>query len=212
MIKRFLQQRIDACFFKNKAIIIYGAQQVGKTTLIKEIQKKYLNDSLFLNCDEPDIRDSLTEVTSTELKNLIGRKTVVFIDEAQRVKNIGLTIKLLVDNFPDVQIVATGSSSLDLSNEIIEPLTGRKYEFHLFPFSLVELQQKYSFYYIAERMLEIIESDDLEECRGDYQEEVRKLLYWMKADKFPRRNINQRLKQYAMNDEEWRSYMEEFLT
>jgi len=76
----------------------------------------------------------------------------------------------------------------------------------------MKLQQKYSFYYIAERMLEIIESADLEECRGDYQDEVRKLLYWMKADKFPRRNINQRLKQYAINDEEWRSYMEEFLT
>lgn len=80
------------------------------------------------------------------------------------------------------------------------------------PLIYMKLQQKYSFYYITERMLEIIESDDLEECRGDYQEEVRKLLYWMKADKFPRRNINQRLKQYAMNDEEWRNYMEEFLT
>lgn len=153
MLTRILQQKIEECFFKKKAIIIYGARQVGKTTLIKEIQKKLFKDSIFLNCDEPDIRTSLTNVTSTELKNLIGNKRVIFIDEAQRVLNIGLTLKLLVDNFPDMQVVATGSSTLDLSNEIVEPLTGRKYEFHLFPFSMVELQQKYSLIEIR-RMLE----------------------------------------------------------
>jgi len=73
----------------------------------------------------PDLRASLTEVTSTALKELSGRKKIVFIDEAQRVKNIGITLKLFVDNFPDRQVVATGSSSLDLSNEIVEPITGR---------------------------------------------------------------------------------------
>lgn len=144
MLKRILQNRIEDLFFKGKAIIIYGARQVGKTTLIREIQKKFKNESLFINCDEPDLRAGLTDVTSTELKNVIGNKKVVFIDEAQRVKNIGITLKLLVDNFPALQIVATGSSSLDLSDEVVEPLTGRKYEFHLFPFSFSELQQKYA--------------------------------------------------------------------
>lgn len=145
MIKRALQPRIESCLFKGKAIIIYGARQVGKTTLIKEIQKKFSDsDVLYINCDEPDLRAFLTDVTSTELKAFIGRNSIVFIDEAQRVKNIGITLKLLVDNFPELQVVATGSSSLDLSNEIIEPLTGRKYEFQLFPFSLSELAQKYS--------------------------------------------------------------------
>lgn len=144
MIKRILQEKIESCFFKKKAVIIHGARQVGKTTLIQEIQKKFNGDSLYLNCDEPDLRASLTEVTSTELKNMIGSKKIVFMDEAQRVKNIGITIKLMVDNFPDLQVVATGSSSLDLADKIVEPLTGRKYEFHLFPFSLVELRQKYS--------------------------------------------------------------------
>jgi len=145
MIKRNIQNRIEASLFKGKAIIIYGARQVGKTTLIREIQKKYSEtDSLYINCDEPDLRASLTEVTSTALKELIGRRKIVFIDEAQRVKNIGITLKLFVDNFPDRQVVATGSSSLDLSNEIVEPLTGRKYEFQLFPFALAELSQKYS--------------------------------------------------------------------
>jgi predicted AAA+ superfamily ATPase len=145
MIKRIIQDRIEATIFKGKAIIIYGARQVGKTTLIKAIQQNRPEaDSLYLNCDEPDVRNLLTEATSTALKDLIGRKKVIFIDEAQRVKNIGLTLKLFVDNFPDRQVVATGSSSLDLSNEIVEPLTGRKYEFQLFPFSLAELTQKYS--------------------------------------------------------------------
>ena len=145
MIKRILQNRIETCFFKGKAVIIYGARQVGKTTLIKEIQKEYTDsDSLYMNCDEPDFRENLTEVTSTELKALIGRRRLVFIDEAQRIKNIGLTLKLFVDNFPEKQVVATGSSALDLSDEIVEPLTGRKYEFQLFPLSLAELNQKYS--------------------------------------------------------------------
>lgn len=145
MIKRTLQPRIESCLFRGKAIIIYGARQVGKTTLIKEIQKQFsAREALYVNCDEPDLRQLLTEVTSMELKSLFGRKKVVFIDEAQRVKNIGITLKLCVDNFPDLQVIATGSSSLDLSNEIVEPLTGRKYEFQLFPLSLVELTQKYS--------------------------------------------------------------------
>jgi len=144
MIKRALQQRIEDCFFNGKVIILYGARQVGKTTLIKEIEKKFPDDALYINCDEPDFREALSGVSSTELKSIIGRKRLIFIDEAQRVKNIGLTLKLFVDNFPDVQIVATGSSSLDLSDEIVEPLTGRKYEFHLYPLSLLELRDKYS--------------------------------------------------------------------
>jgi len=78
------------------------------------------------------------------------------------------------------------------------------------PWAFMELQQRYSFYNIAERMLEIVESDDLEECRDDYREEVAELLYWLKVDKFPRRNVNRRLKQYALNDEEWMNYMEDY--
>ncbi len=144
MLLRSIQESIESRMFKGRAVIIYGPRRVGKTTLIREIQKKYKDDSLYLNCDEPDIRAALTDTTSTQLGNLAGSKKVVFIDEAQRVKNIGLTLKLFVDTFPEIQVAATGSSSLDLSNEIKEPLTGRKYEFHLFPFSLSELTQKYS--------------------------------------------------------------------
>jgi len=125
--------------FKGKVVVIYGARQVGKTTLVREILGRYPDRGLYLNCDEPDIRDALTNRTSTELCALMGRRSLVVIDEAQRVRDIGLALKLLADNFPDLQVIATGSSSFELSNTISEPLTGRKTEFHLYPLSAAEL-------------------------------------------------------------------------
>jgi len=139
IIKRTIQSRLEDKFFKGKVIILYGPRQVGKTTLVKEIQKKNLSDSIYFNCDEPDIREKLENKTSTFLKELIGDKRIVIIDEAQRVKDIGITLKLIIDNFKDVQVIATGSSSFDLANKTTEPLTGRKYEFYLYPFSIEEL-------------------------------------------------------------------------
>jgi len=138
MYTRLIQTDIEQNLFKRKAVVLYGARQVGKTTLVRQILAKYRNDALYLNADEPDIRASLTDQTSTALKQLIGNHRLVVIDEAQRIKNIGLTIKLIVDNYPEIQIIATGSSSLDLSNKITEPLTGRKIEFHLNPLSIEE--------------------------------------------------------------------------
>lgn len=144
MIKRTIQDEIEKSLFKGKAIIIYGARQVGKTTLILAIQKSASVPSIYLNCDEPDIRRALSDKTSTELKMLVGGNKLVLIDEAQRVGTIGLTIKLLTDTAPDIQVIATGSSSFELSSRIEEPLTGRKREFRLYPFSLTELGQIYS--------------------------------------------------------------------
>ncbi|PCI25164.1 ATPase [Candidatus Peregrinibacteria bacterium] len=143
-IKRHLESKIIENLWKEKVIIVYGARQVGKTTLVKKILAKYEDISLYLNCDEPDVREALANKTSTELKGLIGKKTLVVIDEAQRVMNIGLSLKLLIDNFPEIQIIATGSSSFDLSNKIKEPLTGRKYEFYLYPLSVSELSDQCS--------------------------------------------------------------------
>jgi uncharacterized protein len=144
IIKRTIQGAIKKNLFKGKVVIIYGARQVGKTTLVKEILKDYSKNSEYYNCDEIDIRQALTDKTSTELKTFFAGKKLVILDEAQRVKNIGLTLKIIVDNFPEIQIIATGSSSFDLSNEISEPLTGRKFEFYLYPFSLQELKSVYS--------------------------------------------------------------------
>lgn len=139
MIKRAIYDQIISHLFKGKAIIITGPRQVGKTTLLQAITKQADGKVLYLNCDEPDIRPLLTNASSTSLKALIGNNTLVLIDEAQRVRNIGLTLKLLVDNFKDIQVIATGSSALELANEINEPLTGRKREYHLYPFSTTEM-------------------------------------------------------------------------
>lgn len=144
LIKREIQNDIEKRLFRKKVVIIYGARRVGKTTLIREIQKKFQDISLYLNCDEPDIREALTDKTSTELKSFIGPKQLVIIDEAQRVRNIGLTLKLIVDNYPEIQIISTGSSLFELSNQTVEPLTGRKYEYFLYPFSISELKSIYS--------------------------------------------------------------------
>jgi len=138
-IIRQIQALVLKDIHKGKAIVITGPRRVGKTTLIKSIREKVKGDTLFLNCDEPDIRAQLENVTSTQLKYLMGDNRLLLIDEAQRVKNIGITLKLIVDNFPEVQVVASGSSVLELANEINEPLTGRKRDYMLFPLSISEM-------------------------------------------------------------------------
>lgn len=139
MIQRQLVKIVESRLFRKKAIIIVGSRQVGKTTLLKMLADKSDRRVLNWNCDEPDVRQKLTEPTSTQLGAETANADIVFIDEAQRVQNIGITLKLLTDNFPDKQIVVTGSSALELSNSINEPLTGRKYEYVMFPISAEEL-------------------------------------------------------------------------
>ncbi|MFN9710182.1 MAG: ATP-binding protein [Bacteroidota bacterium] len=141
MIPRFVHKSIEKELFKGKLIIVAGSRQVGKTTLLENLKKAYDQEVLWLNCDEPDIRLLLQDASSTQLKELTGEHKLVFIDEAQRVRNIGLTLKLWVDNLKEVQIIATGSSALELANEINEPLTGRKREYQLFPIATMEMVQ-----------------------------------------------------------------------
>lgn len=139
MIHRDLQPIIESRLHKGKAIIVIGARQVGKSTLLKHITSKCNEPVLMLNCDEPDIKEMLTNTNSTELRMLIGGNKIVLIDEAQRVPNIGLTLKLITDNMPDVQLLVTGSSAFEIQNNNNEPLTGRKFEYHLYPISTSEL-------------------------------------------------------------------------
>jgi predicted AAA+ superfamily ATPase len=138
-INRELEQVINTRLYKKKAIVVVGPRQVGKTTLLNQIAQTSGRKVLFLNCDEPDVRNKLVIPSSSELGALIGNSELILIDEAQRVRDIGITLKLLIDNFPEKQIIVTGSSALELSNSISESLTGRKFEYKMFPFSLKEL-------------------------------------------------------------------------
>lgn len=139
MISRELEKQLVQYVFRGKIIMLSGARQVGKTTLIEMLLQKRKEKVLYLNADETDVRELLTDTTSTSLKSIVGNHKIIFIDEAQRVKNIGITLKLFADQIKDVQVIVTGSSSFDLASEINEPLTGRKYEFMLFPLSFSEM-------------------------------------------------------------------------
>lgn len=137
MIARELEEKIKEKFFNGKVILLFGPRQVGKTTLAQHLLKneRYLH----LNGDEADVRQLLNETTSAKLRSLCQSHKIVLIDEAQRIMNIGLTLKIFVDQLKDIQVIATGSSALELASTIKEPLTGRKYEFNLLPLSFKEM-------------------------------------------------------------------------
>jgi uncharacterized protein len=139
MIVRTLQATLQKRLFKGKAILLFGPRQCGKSTLVETMLGNL--DHYYMNGDEADVRETLFNTTSTKLKAIIGNKKVVFIDEAQRIPNIGLTLKLFTDQLKDVQVIATGSSGFELSSQVNEPLTGRKYEYMLFPLSFDEMVQ-----------------------------------------------------------------------
>ncbi len=140
MIKRKIEEEIISSLFKGKIVTIYGARRTGKTTLSKKILSLFPDKKTkYLSCDEPDVISSLTNKTSTEIKNFFSDFELIVLDEAQRIENIGLTLKLINDNYKEIQIIATGSSSFELANKIREPLTGRHVDFYIGPIMLEEL-------------------------------------------------------------------------
>lgn len=139
MIRRQLQDVVEKHMFSGKAIIVIGARQVGKSTLFKMVLENRMEPVLQLNCDEPEVKEMLTQMNTQELKMLIGKNRIVVIDEAQRVEEIGMILKRITDNFPEVQLMVTGSSSFELQDKLNEPLTGRKFEYNLYPLSTGEL-------------------------------------------------------------------------
>ncbi len=140
MFERTIQSRIIEKMYRGKAIILVGARQVGKTTLIKEILKG--QKFLFLDADDPSTRNLLQQPTTEQIRTIIGENKCIFLDEAQRIPGIGLTLKIITDQFKNVQVFASGSSSFELGNVLNEPLTGRKWEYGLFPISWEEYEHK----------------------------------------------------------------------
>lgn len=139
-IERALKETIIRDLARSKeVIIVYGARQVGKTTLIKDILSQTSYTYLYVNADENRYIDILSSRDSRELRALVSGYDLLFIDEAQRVKDIGINLKILIDDIPELKIIVTGSSSLDIASKISEPLTGRDIVYTLYPISFYEL-------------------------------------------------------------------------
>jgi hypothetical protein len=144
MIKRTLSRLIEKKLNFGKALIILGARQTGKTTLLKSIFETK-SDVLWLNADEADTRAMFENSSSTRLKAMFANYKIIVVDEAQRISDVGIKFKLITDQISNIQLVATGSSAFELANKINEPLTGRKWEYHLFPLSFQEMVEHHGF-------------------------------------------------------------------
>lgn len=151
MLARILESRIKEKINGGKAIVVVGARQVGKTTLLNELLKNI--EYLFLDADDPATRNMLQAPTTEQIRTIIGEYKYIFIDEAQRIPGIGMTLKIITDQFKYVQLFVSGSSSFDLGNELNEPLTGRKWEYELFPVCWEEYE-KHIGYVKSEQQLE----------------------------------------------------------
>lgn len=152
MIARSIEKQIVNDYNKGKIIVLTGARQVGKTTLYDQLSANG-GRVLRLNCDNFDDRDLLSHKTTTELATLLNGYDIAIIDEAQRVPDIGLSLKMIADLHLPTQVMVTGSSSLALYSKINEPATGRLFEYNLYPLSLSELHQ-HSSYREEHRLLE----------------------------------------------------------
>lgn len=143
-IQRKLRNHLISKWDSGKVILVTGPRQVGKTTLIHSLCREKGN-YLFLNGDDPEDRVLLEDAGEKKLRQIIGDHTGIFIDEAQRIKNIGILLKIIHDRIDNVSVLASGSSVIGLNEEINEPLTGRKCEFNLFPFSWEEMNQHFGY-------------------------------------------------------------------
>lgn len=144
MISRIIESKITPLLGGKKAIIIMGARQVGKSTLLQQMLN-WRDDVLWMNGDDLDIQELFSNLTSTRMRAILGDKKVVVVDEAQRIADIGLRLKIITDQVPDVQVIATGSSSFELASKVNEPLTGRKREFKMYPLTFAEMVHHTSF-------------------------------------------------------------------
>ncbi len=141
MIDRSIAVKVEKDFFLGKVIVVLGARQVGKSTLIRELPLLKNHKVLWLDGENADVHLLLQNPNSERLKQLAGDHTVVVIDEAQKINGIGSILKLFADYIKNVQVIASGSSAFELRNTLNEPLTGRKFEYELYPLSFTEMVQ-----------------------------------------------------------------------
>lgn len=149
-VRQYFKQ-IESWFFKNKVLILYGARQVGKTTILEMLDDKY-EDMLILSAENSNVRTILEGKNIERIKFLFGDSKIIAIDEAQKIEDIGNLLKFLHDQKLGIQLIATGSSSFDLSSKVTEPLTGRNIKFNIYPFSLSELADNNSNLWLVDHL------------------------------------------------------------
>jgi hypothetical protein len=157
MIYRSIEyQIIERLEQTNKIVILYGARQVGKTTLIKSILNNRFGKTIEANADQAKYREILSGTDLNQIKRLVSGYNLLFIDEAQRIPNVGLNLKIIHDNMPELKIIATGSSSFELANKVSEPLTGRTWTYTLYPISVLEWRETLNPFEIDEKLTEFL--------------------------------------------------------
>ena len=176
IFKRKIQKNIENYLFKGKILVVYGARQVGKTTLVKSILKKYSSEEGYFNCENIRTKQQLESLSPESTKTFLGNSKIIVLDEAQKIENIGLVLKQLIDTFPDIQIIATGSSSFDLANKINEPLTGRAIEFIIYPISVSEFSAGKNNDYLQENLERLMIYGSYPEILNSDQKMAQKLI------------------------------------
>ena len=190
IIDRYITKQLKDKLFKGKVVIIYGPRQAGKTTFLKNFLKDFTSTKTrYISCDVPENIEGLSPKSASKLREFIGDYKLVVFDEAQRILDIGMTLKILVDEYPEIQIIATGSSSFDLENKLAEPLTGRHYDFMMFPPMWSELSSLYS------DRTELISSIESRLLYGSYPE-----IIFPKDGDDRRERIKSIAEDYAMKD------------
>ena len=152
IISRIAQKQIEDRLFEKKAIIVYGARQTGKTTLVKRIIEKYGEKARYFDCELLSVKQNIEIPEADRLRSYLGKYKIVVLDEMQKISNAGTILKILVDHCPEIQVIATGSSSFELANKTSEPMTGRAVRFTLYPFSIAEIEQKFNRFEIDARL------------------------------------------------------------
>jgi predicted AAA+ superfamily ATPase len=140
-IPRAIQSSILRKLQPNKVVVIYGPRQVGKTTLLHHVLPQLKEDYLFLSGEDRTVQPWLASQSIEKLKENVGKNKILIIDEAQKVPEIGLNLKLIVDHIKGIKVLATGSSSFELAHQVGEPLVGRKWQFYLYPIAQLEMNQ-----------------------------------------------------------------------
>ena len=181
-IPRVIEKRIKERLFKEKVIILYGARQVGKTTLAQKILAEFGENGKYLNCELASVETGLSVLEAEKIKSFLGDYKIIVLDEAQNVRNIGKVLKIIVDTYPKMQIIATGSSSFDLFQKISEPLTGRNFQFMLYPLSASEIKGSGDLFYLESKLENLLRFGGYPGVFGLSEEEAKERLNEISAN------------------------------